>query len=199
MNFDTEHNFTLESQRVLLRPLEENDFVHLRHFAEQEPELWTYSLVSGAGEDRLKSYISKALEDRQLGNSYPYIVWDKKKKRFAGSTRFYDIQRTHNTVQLGFTWYGKSFQGTGLNKHCKYLLLEFAFDTMGLDRVEFRADFENKKSIFAMKSIGCVEEGVLRSNCAADEGGRRDSIVLSILKNEWNREVKDHLKQKING
>jgi RimJ/RimL family protein N-acetyltransferase len=56
---------------------------------------------------------------------------------------------------------------------------------MGIERVEFRADFDNKKSIAAMKSIGCIEEGVLRSDTPRVDGGRRDSIVLSILKSEW--------------
>jgi RimJ/RimL family protein N-acetyltransferase len=98
---------------------------------------------------------------------------------------------------LGFTWYGKEFQGTDLNKNCKFLLLEFAFETVNMQRVEFRADNENKRSIAAMKSIGCVEEGILRSNSPKTDGGRRDSIVLSILKDEWFAKVKNDLKAKI--
>ncbi len=88
---------------------------------------------------------------------------------------------------------GQHFQGTGLNKHCKYLLLDFAFDKMQMERVEFRADNNNKRSIAAMKSIGCIEEGVLRSNTIKQDGNRRDSIVLSILKAEWENGVKDRL------
>ena len=75
-------------------------------------------------------------------------------------------------------------------------MLEFAFETLELDRVEFRADATNERSIAAMKSIGCTVEGILRNNCAAPKG-RRDSIVLSILKDEWFGGVKEKLKSKI--
>ena len=116
----------------------------------------------------------------------------------AGSTRFYDINFPFKTLQLGYTWYGKQFHGTGLNKHCKYLLLSYAFEELGMERVEFRADNNNERSIAAMKSIGCKVDGILRSNMPTfGSDVRRDSIVLSILKNEWFGEVKEKLKNKL--
>ena len=196
MNFDFSENYMLENERVLLRPLTFQDKKHLLPFSIHEPELWQYSLVSGSGEENLKRYIDLALSKRAEKDSYPFIVFDKKTNQYAGSTRFYDIQPQHNTLQLGYTWYGKQFQGTGLNKHCKFLLLQFAFETIGVARVEFRADNNNQKSIAAMKSIGCTVEGVLRSNCDG-LNGRRDSIVLSILKTEWETTVKGNLKVKL--
>jgi N-acetyltransferase len=189
--FDEEH--ILEDDRVLLRPLTAGDFSNLLYFSLNEPELWKFSLQNGIGEDALKNYIAVASEARIAGKEYPFIVYDKKISAYAGSTRFYDIQLFHKSVQLGFTWYGKEFQGTGLNKHCKYLLLKFAFEKMHMARVEFRADNNNKRSIAAMKSIGCVEEGILRSNSIKQDGSRRDSIVLSILKDEWENGVKQRL------
>ncbi len=100
-------------------------------------------------------------------------------------------------MQLGYIWYGKKFHGTGLNKHCKYLLLSFAFENAGMERVEFRADNNNKRSIAATKIIGCKVDGVLRANMPKREGGRRDSIVLSILKDEWFGGVKEQLALKL--
>lgn len=197
MNFNFEAAYILENDRVLLRPLVKEDISHLLPFSLNEPELWTYSLVPANGEENLNKYIELALAKREQQDSYPFIVFDKKTQQYAGSTRFYDIQIQHNTLQLGYTWYGKAFQGTGLNKHCKYLLLKFAFETLGVDRVEFRADNNNKKSIAAMQNIGCTVEGVLRSNCKA-MNGRRDSIVLSILKDEWFANVKSLLLNKMN-
>lgn len=190
------HDYILENDRVLLRPLRPEDVDHLKPFSLNEPELWTYSLISGAGEENLKVYMKAAFDDKARETAYPFIVFDKQTERFVGSTRFYDYQIKHNTVQLGYTWYGKEAQGTGLNKNCKFLMLQFAFEELGLDRVEFRADNNNKRSIAAMKSIGCTEEGVLRSNCASLTG-RRDSIILSILKHEWFSYVKAHLSQKL--
>ena len=188
-------NYTLENEMVKLRPLELNDFENLLHFSINEPELWTYSLIQANSENNLKKYIELAINGRENSKEYAFIVFDKRAEKFAGSTRFYDIQIENLTLQLGYTWYGKDFQGTGLNKNCKYLLLEFAFEILKMERVEFRADYENKRSISAMKSIGCKEEGILRSNGFKADGTRRDSIVLSILKEEWNNKIKNELKK----
>lgn len=196
VNFDFNVAYILENERVKLRPLVKSDLRKLTEFSVNEPELWTYSLIPANGPENLKKYIELALASRNNQTAYPFIIYDKKTERYAGSTRFYDIQRQHNTTQLGYTWYGKQFQGTGLNKNCKFLLLEFAFETLGLERVEFRSDANNAQSITAMKSIGCKVEGILRSNCAS-LSGRRDSIVLSILKSEWFTDVKPKLSEKI--
>jgi RimJ/RimL family protein N-acetyltransferase len=195
LNFN--QDYILENDVVQLRQLTNEDFDILSQFSLQEPELWTYSLVPAGGLENLRTYMDLAIKDKEARKSYPFIVYDKRTGKYAGSTRFYDYQEQHNTVQLGFTWYGKEFQGTGLNKNCKLLLLEFAFETLGLDRVEFRADASNVLSIAAMKSIGCTVEGILRSNCKSLTG-RRDSIVLSILKIEWLDSVKKNLLNKIN-
>ncbi len=195
--FDSTKEYILEDTCVLLRPLQMNDCKNLLTFSLNEPELWKYSLLSGAGEENLKAYIETALTARATGKEYPFIVFDKRTQEFAGCTRFYDIQLTNKTLQLGYTWYGKKFQGTGLNKHCKFLLLRFAFEQTGMERVEFRADNSNEKSIAAMKSIGCIVEGVLRRHSIKPGGSRRDSIVLSILKNEWENGVKERLFMKL--
>ncbi len=185
----------LEDERVKLRSLQQNDEVYLRFFSQHEPELWQYSIQSAAGDDLLKQYIDKALMDRKTGISYPFIVYDKKWQEYAGCTRFYDIQSAHATMQLGYTWYGKKFQGTGLNLHCKYLLLSFAFETIMFERVEARSDTLNKRSIAAMKKIGFTTEGVLRNNALSANRRRRDSMVLSILRNEWMEGVKQRLEE----
>ncbi|MEO8852363.1 MAG: GNAT family protein [Ginsengibacter sp.] len=197
-NFTTSENYILEDDQVLLRPLEENNFMHLLPISLNEPTTWDYSLITAAGEQRLKDYLQIAIKARESGKEYPFIVYDKKAGEYAGSTRFYDINLPFKTLQLGYTWYGKKFRGTGLNKHCKFLLLQFAFEELGMERVEFHADNNNEKSIAAMKSIGCKVEGVLRSQMPTRQPDiRRDSIVLSILKEEWFDGVKEKLKAKL--
>ena len=138
--FNVRKDYTLEDETVLLRPLRADDVQHLLPFSLHEPGLWKYSLLPVAGEENLRNYIQIALKAREEEKEYPFIVYDKRKGAYAGSTRFYDIQLNQKTMQLGYTWYGAEFHGTGLNKHCKYLLLEFAFDELGMERVEFRAD-----------------------------------------------------------
>jgi RimJ/RimL family protein N-acetyltransferase len=197
-NFNFSNTIILEDDFVLLRPLQESDIENLLEFSINEPETWKYSLVGADGKENLTSYIKGAIKAREAQKEFPFIVFDKKSQKYAGSTRFYDMNLTYKTLQLGYTWYGSAFRGTGLNKHGKFLLLQFAFETLEMERVEFRADNNNERSIAAMKSIGCKVEGVLRSHMpTVNDGIRRDSIVLSILKEEWFAEVKENLKRKL--
>ena len=197
--FDCTKNYVLEDDRVILRPLQQEDYIHLLPFSLNEPYLWKYSLVGAEGEEGLQNYMNITFKARDEGKEYPFIVFDKLTNEYAGSTRFYDIQNELETVQLGYTWYGTRFQGTGLNRHCKYLLLTFAFEKIGFERFELRADNNNERSIAAMKSLGCKVDGILRKNMPTREPGkRRDSIVLSILKDEWFGGVKENLFKRLN-
>ena len=173
VEFNSAEEYILEDDRVLIRPLKLEDYEDLLPMALHEPGLWKYSLITAAGEEGLANYLEVAMEGRTTGKEYPFIVYDKLKKEYAGSTRFYDINLPFKTLQLGYTWYGKNFQGTGLNKHCKFLLLSFAFEDLGMERVEFRADNNNERSIAAMKSIGCKVEGVLRSHMPTRESNSK--------------------------
>jgi N-acetyltransferase len=194
---DFAKEYILENEVALLRPLRIEDCEHLLSFSIHEPEIWSYSLARADGRENLERYIHSAVRSRLEAHAYPFIVFDKRAGQYAGSSRFYDIQIQHQTLQLGFTWYGQAFQRTGLNRNCKYLLLSFAFETLDFKRVEFRADLQNERSIQSMKSIGCKEEGVLRSNSIKTDGKRRDSIVLIILQDEWQNGVKQSLEIKI--
>jgi RimJ/RimL family protein N-acetyltransferase len=193
-SFNFSQHIILEDERVLLRPLQEDDVENLLEISIQEPETWEFSLLKADGKDNLIKYIQLAVASRNNKNQFPFIVYDKKMGKYVGSTRFYEINLEFKTLLIGFTWYGKHFRSTGLNKHCKFLLLQFAFETLEMERVEFRADNNNKRSIAAMKSIGCQEEGVLRNHMpTSNSNSRRDTIILSILREEWFRHVKQHL------
>ena len=194
---DFPQNVVLENERVLLRPLQQTDIEFLLPFAINEPETWTYSLISPAGKKGMEEYINETIKQRDEKKEYAFIVFDKTTNSYAGCTRFYDIQLNNVTTQLGYTWYGKDFRRTGLNRHCKLLMLAYAFENWKMERVEFRADARNEKSVNAMKAIGCTVEGILRSNTIIAAGGRRDSIILSILKDEWFSSVKENLLKKI--
>lgn len=193
-NFSTD--FTLENNRVQLRPLVKTDIALLLPFSLKETSLWKYSITTAAGKEALTSYVESALALRETEKGYPFLVYDKQHQLIAGCTRFYGMDFYHKTLSLGYTWYGEKFQRTGLNRNCKLLLLTYAFEELKMERVEFRADARNKRSIEAMKAIGCTLEGTLRNNCTADIG-RRDSVVLSILKEEWEAGLKQKLIEKI--
>ena len=188
--FDFTKDYVLEDDRVILSPVTMPIVNELVEYVNDEPEIWKYSLVSIHNEADLNAYITSAIDARKNKTAYAFVVYDKELKCYVGSTRFYDIQLAFESTQLGYTWYSKKVWGTGLNQHCKYLLLQFAFDQMNFKRVEFRADNDNKRSIAAMKKIGCTVEGILRSHLPKPDGSRRDSIVLSITKEDWECKVK---------
>lgn len=163
-----------------------------------ETDIWKYSFIKGNGIENLTKYIKSTIENRKAEKDYPFVVFDKIKKQFAGSSRYCEIVPSLKAIRLGYTWYGKEFRGTGLNKHCKYLLFEFAFEKMGAERIGLGAYIENEISIRAMKGVGCQEEGILRGIFPATNGiGRADGILMSILKNEWDSKVKSQLINKL--
>ena len=109
MKFDFLQPIKLKNERLILRPLEQNDFASLLPFSENEADLWNFSLTPAAGAKNLQTYIDTALASRDKLQAYPFVVFDKRTQQIAGSTRFYDIQIVHNVLSLGYTWYGKNF------------------------------------------------------------------------------------------
>ena len=195
--FDFSENYIIEDHIVQLKPLEINHVDVLLDIA-NEPNIWDYSFVKGKGLKNLTSYIESTIKARHDKKEYPFLVIDKRTNEVAGCTRFCDINLTLNNLRLGYTWYGKRFQGTGLNKHCKYLLFDFAFNTMKMYRIGLGAYAENVRSIAAMKSVGCTEEGKFRKALPSPNGiGRSDAILLSILKDEWLSSKREILKSKL--
>jgi RimJ/RimL family protein N-acetyltransferase len=124
-------------------------------------------------------------------NRYTFTVFDKTKNAYAGSTSFLNISNPDDRLEIGATWYGKEFQRTGLNRNCKYLLMQYAFDNVGAERVEFRTDERNLASRQAIEKIGGQFEGILRRHTVMYDGFRRNTVCYSILKREWN-ELKNH-------
>ncbi len=197
MKFDFEEKYVLENRIVRLKPLEYADFALLLDYSENEPTLWDYNANGAKGKENLEKYIDNAIKNRENGKEYPFVVFDKITGKCVGSTRFYNVFLDMKTIEIGYTWYGKKYQGTRINKNCKFLLLEFAFEQLLMERVAFAANSKNFRSINAMKSIGCTVEGTLR-NCSLDAHGERiDVIRLSILKNEWKESVKMNLQKQI--
>ena len=197
MDFDFKGEHILENEIVRLRPLVIEDFGLLLEFSTNEPTIWKYNIGGADGIENLKIYIENAVNQRYNEREYPFIVFDKIANKYVGSTRFYDFQFKRKTVEIGYTWYGKDYQGTGINKNCKFLMLDFAFEYLDMDRVGFRANSKNDRSINAMKSLGCTVEGILRSFNFDASGQRLDAVVLSILKSEWDMDLRDRLKNKI--
>ena len=195
--FDFSKDYILEDEIVCLKPLKLDHVNDLLHIA-NEPNIWDYSFVKGNGLENLRSYIRSAIKARNDKNEYPFLVVDKRTNEVAGCTRFCKISLDLKNTRLGYTWYGKKFQGTGLNKHCKFLMFEFAFNTMEMYHIGLGAYEENLRSIAAMKSVGCTIEGRFRKALPSpNTNGRSDAVLLSILRDEWINSKREMLKGKL--
>src|SRR6185312_4103109 len=191
MNFPFDEEIILENNFALLRPVNNTDIEKLLPVAIKDKDLLQFSPVPVYTKDLLQKYIEKAVEHRLNKNRYTFIVFDKTQNAFAGSTSFLNISNADDRLEIGATWYGKSFQRTGLNRSCKYLLMEYAFDKLCAERVEFKTDERNVASRTAIEKIGGQLEGTLRRHTLMYDGHRRNTVYYSILKNEW-QQLKTH-------
>lgn len=182
----SECNIILENDRVRLEPIMTIEDCHkIIDIALNEPNLLAYSPSDITTKEKLQAYIQTALTAKTQGIAYPFLIFDKLKNKYAGSTRFGNISLENQRLEIGWTWIGKVFQGTGLNQNMKTLMLTYAFENLGCERVEFRADSRNLQSRKAMEKIGATYEGCLKSHTLMRDGFRRDTVYYAILKKEW--------------
>lgn len=175
---------TLETYRVRLSPLSLDNYKELFPIAQQENLIY-YSPSNISTPDALKNYVQTALDAYANKTVIPFIVYDKDTQAYAGSTRFGLINWKNNVLHIGWTWIGHEYQGTGLNKHMKFLMLQYAFETLEFEKVEFRIDERNQKSRKAVVKLGATLEGTLRKDTLLKDGFRRSTCCYGILKDEW--------------
>jgi N-acetyltransferase len=186
MDFNFSDHIIVEDERALIRPLTLSDKNNLMEVALQTESLVQYSPYKIHTEEYLEEFIQNSLHERDILFRYPFIIFDKAKKAYAGSTSFANVSNRDKRAEIGWTWIGKDFQKTGLNRHCKFLLLQYMFEQLEFERVEFRTDERNHASRTAMEKMGAKYEGSLRSHTLMNDGFRRTTAYYSILKEEWN-------------
>lgn len=135
---------------------------------------------------KLRQYVQQALDQQAQGSRMAFAVIDLTSDRAIGTTSFHDIKPEIPRVEIGFTWYAKPYQRTYVNRVCKYLLLQHAFEELNAQVVGFRTDQLNLKSQKAIEALGAKQDGIIRCHMLRKEGVTlRDSYIYSILKSEW--------------
>ena len=175
----------LEDERSRLEPLTRDHFNVLMAIALSNRDIWKFTLANIVDEAGFTNYFNTALKERENKASYPFAMFDKKENRYAGCTRFANISAKDKRMEIGWTWIDPLLQGSGLNKHNKFLMLQFAFETLGLNRVELKTAGTNLKSQRAMEKIGAIREGVLRKHSINDIGVTRDTVYYSFINDDW--------------
>jgi RimJ/RimL family protein N-acetyltransferase len=174
----------LENEHVLLRPVRPADREPLRAIA-MDPEIWRYFPIRVATDADFDAFFDAALADLQAGTRVAYFICDKPTGQAAGSMSFGNMAEKDGRLEIGWSWLGRSWQGKGINRWAKFLMLRHAFEQMGAERVEFKTDRLNTQARHGLLNIGAREEGTLRSFNPMPDGRRRDAVYFSVLRAEW--------------
>lgn len=164
--------------------------------AASDGNLWDLWFTSVPEPSQASSYINTALAGQRDGHMLPWAVRELTSNKIIGTTRYHDIVAAIDRVEIGYTFYAASWQRSHVNTVCKLLLLAHAFDTLGCKVVGLRTDNFNFRSQKAIEALGAKKDGVIRHHAARRDGSARDSVLYSILANEWPN-VRRHLELRL--
>lgn len=165
--------------------------------AASDGRLWDLWYTGVPSNESIDGYINTALDDFNRGTSLAFVVEENKTGKIVGSTRFCRAEIENKRVEIGHTWYAKSYQRTGINSECKLLMLTHAFEVLSAIAVEFRTHWHNQPSRKAIARLGAKQDGVLRNHKKDPDGAYRDTVVFSIIDQEW-KAVKKSLSHSLN-
>ena len=174
---------SLAGRHVRLEPLRPEHAAGIRAAAE-DGELWQLWYTSVPAHGDVDAWLEGALAKQAAGEQLAFVVRDAG-GRIVGSTRYYELLPETPRVCIGYTWYARSVQRTGLNTEAKRLLLGHAFEAMGCASVGFHTSTHNAASRAAIARLGAKEEGILRAHLRHRDGSLRDTVCFSILATEW--------------
>jgi RimJ/RimL family protein N-acetyltransferase len=162
--------------------------------AAADGELWRARFSSVPEPGRTHAYVETALADRGKAVRWPFVVRERGSDQIIGSTSYHDMVPAVPRVEIGYTWYARSWQRTHVNTACKWLLLEYAFEQLGCPVVGWRADALNLRSQAAIERLGAKKDGVIRGTQLRRDGSLRDTVMYSVTAAEWQGELKAHLR-----
>jgi RimJ/RimL family protein N-acetyltransferase len=186
---------TLEGHGVRLEPLSPGHEKGLLEAA-QDGRLWELFFTTIADPEKTKQYIEDALKGQQRGEMLPWAVRDLKSGDIVGSTRYHDIVAAADRVEIGYTWYAQRCQRTHVNTACKLLLFTYGFETVNCKVVGLRTDNFNFRSQRAIEALGAKKDGVIRHHWPRRDGSIRDTVMYSVLREEWP-DVRKHLELRL--
>jgi RimJ/RimL family protein N-acetyltransferase len=174
---------TLSGTHVRLEPLQPAHATGLREAA-ADGALWNLRFTSVPAPHEADAYVDRALAQRAAGNALPFLVRDASGS-IVGTTRLYDLDPATPRATIGYTWYARRAQRTGLNTEAKLLLLTHAFETLRCVAVAFETSTENLASRAAIARLGASQDGIVRNHERHKDGSLRDTVLFSILDREW--------------
>ena len=149
------------------------------------PELWRLQPAAIETVADMRRYVESALADQARGVSLPFAIIEQKSNRVIGSTRYMDIALEHRRLEIGATWLAPQWQRTAANSEAKLLLLTYAFEVLGINRVVLKTEALNTQSRAAILRLGAKEEGIFRQHLIAESGRKRDMVYFALLAEDW--------------
>jgi RimJ/RimL family protein N-acetyltransferase len=186
---------TLTGKYIRLEPMRPS---HARALSEagRDEAIWTWMPARPVTAEAMDGWIQKAMEAESQGREYPFVVVRLEDNRVIGSSRYLDVQEDDRTVEIGWTWYSPDAWGGVVNPEAKYLLMRHAFEDWRAIRVALKTDINNLHSQSAIKKLGARYEGTLRNQRIRPDGSYRDSVIFSVVENEWPQ-VKARLEERL--
>jgi RimJ/RimL family protein N-acetyltransferase len=181
----------LTGAHVRLEPVRQEHRAQMKEVLESDPENWLIQSVSAIGA-HFESYWRMMTETPQR---LTLAAFHRESGRMAGTSSYFDVDPQHRTLEIGYTWFRPEYRGTPMNPETKLLMLGQAFDA-GAMRVQFSVSAANTRSQAAMLKLGARKEGVLRRHRITWTGASRDTVLFSILADEWG-DVREALKQRL--
>lgn len=175
----------LDGNAVCLFPLEISHTETL-YEALKSPEVWKYTWRKVESLEDIKEIVSAAISSKKKGLHLPFLIKDKITGKVVGSTRIGDIDHVNKNVEIGWTWIAPEYWGTKANTECKFLLLQYCFEEMKVNRVQFSVSGQNFRSQKAVERIGAVKEGTFRKHRVKADGTIHDNVFYSIIDTEWS-------------
>jgi len=179
-----QHPVRLEGSLVRLEPLE---YTHIPALvgAGSDPQIWSFLPIDGARPGALEAELKAAVLKRRSGEQYPFTIIRQSDDAPVGSTRLFDIFPDHRKLEIGWTWLAPVAWGSGINAEAKLQLLGYCFDMLKTVRVQLKTRDANARSAAAIRGIGATFEGTLRKDRIGPDGTVRDSLVFSVVDDEW--------------
>lgn len=185
----------LQGEKVRLIPLQAAHKNALLEAA-SDGDLWKLWFTSVPTIKNIDAYLDFAFQEAEADRTLPFAVINLANNQVVGTTRFCNAEPAYRRLEIGYTWYARQCQRTGINTEAKYLLLSHAFENLNCIAVEFRTHWHNMPSRNAIARLGAKQDAVLRNHRVDAAGVKRDTVVFSIIDAEW-KAVKQSLEFKM--
>jgi RimJ/RimL family protein N-acetyltransferase len=177
----------LKGRHVYLEKLAPAHKELIRPIAKDE-RIWEFNrmlLVNETYDQQFDAYFAFAADPGGRGEQHSFVIYKTGTEEIIGMTRYYELDEKNKRVAVGYTWYIPAVWRKVYNKECKLLLLQYAFEEMKFNRVEFTVASQNIRSQKAVEKIGAVKEGVMRKHAYRNDGTQTDTVIFSIINDEW--------------